>query len=181
MEVSLYLPVWQPQEKNEHMCFLVWACIIHRFYHKIHRSLDITTINILSGFKINTSYIVYASEKHMDIKASIHVQYLHTTRSFLVPTTNLTGSEALLVASSIHRDILTREASSDKSNTTITTEIQYSFIKATLFQHENICCGYSLEVPHRGTSNEYQQHMFWVLLMLWVLLMITNEDTSNDH
>ena len=24
----------------------------------------------------------------------------------------------------------------------------------------NICCGYSLEVPHRGTSNEYPQHMF---------------------
>ena len=22
------------------------------------------------------------------------------------------------------------------------------------------CCGYSLEVPHRGTSNEYPQHMF---------------------
>ena len=25
---------------------------------------------------------------------------------------------------------------------------------------ENICCGYSLEVPHRGTCNEYLQHMF---------------------
>ena len=22
------------------------------------------------------------------------------------------------------------------------------------------CCGYSLEMPHRGTSNEYPQHMF---------------------
>ena len=29
-----------------------------------------------------------------------------------------------------------------------------------LFLHENICCGYSLEVPQRGTSNEYPQHMF---------------------
>ena len=28
--------------------------------------------------------------------------------------------------------------------------------------HKNICCGYSLEVPHRGwTSNEYPQHMFY--------------------
>ena len=26
--------------------------------------------------------------------------------------------------------------------------------------HKNICCGYSLETPHRGTSNEYPQHMF---------------------
>ena len=29
-----------------------------------------------------------------------------------------------------------------------------------LFLHENICCGYSLEVPQWGTSNEYQQHTF---------------------
>ena len=29
-----------------------------------------------------------------------------------------------------------------------------------LFLYENICCGYSLEVPHCGTSNEYPQHMF---------------------
>ena len=29
-----------------------------------------------------------------------------------------------------------------------------------LFLHENICCGYSLEAPCRGTSNEYPQHAF---------------------
>ena len=29
-----------------------------------------------------------------------------------------------------------------------------------LFLHENICCGYSLEAPRWGTSNEYPQHMF---------------------
>ena len=29
-----------------------------------------------------------------------------------------------------------------------------------LFLHGNICWGYSLEVPHRGTSNEYPQRMF---------------------
>ena len=29
-----------------------------------------------------------------------------------------------------------------------------------LFLHKNIFCGYSLEAPHRGTSNEYPQHMF---------------------
>ena len=27
-----------------------------------------------------------------------------------------------------------------------------------LFLFENICCGYSFEVPQRGTSNEYPQH-----------------------
>ena len=29
-----------------------------------------------------------------------------------------------------------------------------------LFLHENICCGYSLEVPHQGASNGYPQHKF---------------------
>ena len=29
-----------------------------------------------------------------------------------------------------------------------------------LFLHENICCGYSLEAPRRGASNEYPQRMF---------------------
>ena len=29
-----------------------------------------------------------------------------------------------------------------------------------LFLHENIGCGYSLEVSRRDTSNEYPQHMF---------------------
>ena len=29
-----------------------------------------------------------------------------------------------------------------------------------LFPNKNICCGYSLEVPQWGASNEYPQHMF---------------------
>ena len=29
-----------------------------------------------------------------------------------------------------------------------------------LFLDKNICCGYSLEAPHRGASDEYPQHMF---------------------
>ena len=29
-----------------------------------------------------------------------------------------------------------------------------------LFLQENICCGYSLEVPRRGTSNEYHNICF---------------------
>ena len=28
------------------------------------------------------------------------------------------------------------------------------------FHHKNICCGYSLEAPQQGTSNEYPQRMF---------------------
>ena len=29
-----------------------------------------------------------------------------------------------------------------------------------LFLNKNICCGYSLEAPYQGTSNEYLQNMF---------------------
>ena len=29
-----------------------------------------------------------------------------------------------------------------------------------LFLHENICCGYSLDGPRGGTSNEHPQHVF---------------------
>ena len=33
-------------------------------------------------------------------------------------------------------------------------------VNVFLFLNENISCGYSLEVPCRGASNEYPQHMF---------------------
>ena len=45
-----------------------------------------------------------------------------------------------------------------------------------LFLHKNICCGYSLEAPQWGTSNEYPQYMFlcrnkktfmWLLPLIW--------------
>ena len=34
--------------------------------------------------------------------------------------------------------------------------------KVLIFSYlqENTCCGFSSEVPHRGASNEYPQHMF---------------------
>ena len=35
-----------------------------------------------------------------------------------------------------------------------------SHIIFLLFFEENLCCGYSLEAPHQGTSNEYPQLMF---------------------
>ena len=35
--------------------------------------------------------------------------------------------------------------------------IRYNFF---LFFKENICCGFSLEEPHWGASNEYLQHIF---------------------
>ena len=48
------------------------------------------------------------------------------------------------------------------------TVVPYSFFGAFSGQKStdisdillNICWGYSLEVPHRGTSNEYPQHIF---------------------
>ena len=44
-----------------------------------------------------------------------------------------------------------------------------------LISPENICCGYSLEAPRRGTSNEYPLHMFsWKnkINIIWILAPI---------
>ena len=41
-------------------------------------------------------------------------------------------------------------------------------------ERHNIRCGYSFEVPHRGTSNEYPQHMFlWrnEKTIMWIPLL----------
>ena len=35
------------------------------------------------------------------------------------------------------------------------------FLKFFLFFAQNIDCGYTLEPPRRGGSNEYPQSMFW--------------------
>ena len=55
-----------------------------------------------------------------------------------------------------------------------------------LITHENVCCGYSLEAPHQGASNEYPQHTFslrnkknimWIPLLsgamrMWCLIRV---------
>ena len=33
-------------------------------------------------------------------------------------------------------------------------------VNSFLISPQNVCCGYSLEAPRQGTSNEYLQHMF---------------------
>ena len=37
---------------------------------------------------------------------------------------------------------------------------KYLYLFFFLFLYENICCRYSLEAPHWGTSNEYSQQIF---------------------
>ena len=40
--------------------------------------------------------------------------------------------------------------------------------------HKNLCCGYSLESPQQGDSNEYPQHMFlWRNKQIYPLLQNT--------
>ena len=47
----------------------------------------------------------------------------------------------------------------------------------SLFLEENIRCGYSLEAPRRGASNEYPQRMFssrnekYICLIIWILFL----------
>ena len=38
---------------------------------------------------------------------------------------------------------------------------QWKFFDVFLIFAQNIDCGYTLETPHRGGSNEYPQSMFW--------------------
>ena len=38
---------------------------------------------------------------------------------------------------------------------------QIKILKFFLFLFRNIDCGYLLELPRRGSSNEYPQSMFW--------------------
>ena len=52
-----------------------------------------------------------------------------------------------------------------------------------LFVRKTICCGYSLEVPHWGTSNEYPQHMFsWRnkknIFLAWLLIWSYDQSSN---
>ena len=52
-----------------------------------------------------------------------------------------------------------------------------------LFLNENICCGYSLEVPRRGTSDEYPQHMYLSRNkknIIWIPPLICSYDSSPE-
>ena len=42
--------------------------------------------------------------------------------------------------------------------------------------HKNICCGYSLESPQRGDSNEHPQHMFYG--EMWKII---SKSSCNTH
>ena len=42
----------------------------------------------------------------------------------------------------------------------MSTKNMFLLKNKNIFLHKNICCGYSLEVPRQGASDEYQQHMF---------------------
>ena len=50
------------------------------------------------------------------------------------------------------------------------------------FLHENICCRYSLEVPQRGASNKYPQHMFsWINKNIYICFLVgkNNKNVSS--
>ena len=50
-----------------------------------------------------------------------------------------------------------------------------------LFHNKNICCGYSLEAPRHGTSNEYPQHMYSLRNkknVMWIPPLICSYDIA---
>ena len=53
-----------------------------------------------------------------------------------------------------------------------------------LFLNKNICCGYSLEAPRRGASNEHPQHMFSLRnkkYIMWIPSLICSYDQVHHH
>ena len=46
-------------------------------------------------------------------------------------------------------------------------------LEAACLLHENISSGYSFEVPHRGASNEYPQHMFSWRIRRKIMILIS--------
>ena len=75
---------------------------------------------------------------------------------------------------STQTNIIQYTLSGSKTDGSFTVDDSYSFFKSLqnssnssrkqifrdffLFYHGIICCVYSLELPHRGDSNEYSQH-----------------------
>ena len=49
---------------------------------------------------------------------------------------------------------------SSKTSTQTNKSVQKYWYFSYMYFSQNICCGYSLEVPQWGASNEYPQHMF---------------------
>ena len=49
------------------------------------------------------------------------------------------------------------------------------------FHHKNICCGYSLEAPQWGTSNEYPQHVFMEKRKIITKTCLYNFDPLKPH
>ena len=76
----------------------------------------------------------------MSLFALIHVQILHALHAMMMTVRSKDGS-------TLYMYVAPDEAL-----------FQQKVVIFFLFPHENICCGYSLEVPWRGTSNEYPQH-----------------------
>ena len=59
-----------------------------------------------------------------------------------------------------HDDIETCLVSCFCSDSHIATDKRGDPHNIFVFLHENICCGYSLEAPRRGASNEYHNICF---------------------
>ena len=53
--------------------------------------------------------------------------------------------------------------------------------KLLIFLHGNICCGYSLEAPLRGASNEYPRHFFYEIrkILCGYLILSGYMDTAS--
>ena len=68
--------------------------------------------------------------------------------------------QSLLDSLWIAKDLRLLQVDREDSDQTIIATGEWRYPHIFSFLDKNISCGYSLEVPHQGTSNEYPQHMF---------------------
>ena len=113
--------------------------IVHVHVHEPvlkKKSLEDTIPSLLL---MSTQNICFCGEKNL---------ILPLTWSYNTPTTHNTRKSQKMVIYLI--------IAPDKAPFFSTKKVFTDF----LFLNGNICCGYSLEVPRWGTSNEYPQHIF---------------------
>ena len=113
---------------------------------------------------LSTVFKSYWDDGRMIMKGSVH-----TVMSWILPLAGLDlgphdlTSEALILQQPRglrpQRTTVLAGRELGRSDLQIQCFCHPKSIEFFWFLHENVCCGYSLEVPHWGTSNNYPEHL----------------------
>ena len=159
---SAWIHFWAHGEKTDQaeiLRSLLWV-LAGRIFLNVH-FLTLRFTNILLSVRNEYTKIRFCIRAYIDIKIAIFILY---------PTSTMTpisargpkgwfGSKLDMVY-----DIITKTRLFKYIENFTTQKWKKKQTKILIFFHtsaQNIDCGYSLEPPWRGGSNEYPQFMFW--------------------